>query len=270
MPSYRGASQALHVLGTASGRGAWVNSWTDAGDFQTQTVHLDAGQTVGLVAAINGFSGSLQVLVNDVLTGPLWLAYVYAFGCQFTASNSGDYIFDLDAGGSVDAAGTWVITLITPVVPPDIIGAFADNKADVVVITDPAVGNHQITGDNWASFSATTEGDDPTELGATGYVGWAKLVLTNPTTVGFDTFGSGMLDTILFLYAEETITSGSISIYSNDDVFGSGHGYQSSVPNPVSAGVVLSAGTYWLAIVPYDGAVWNTDEAEAHLNVHIH
>lgn len=92
-------------------RGPWGNSWTAAGDFAPQTIHLLAGDTVELIGAINQYAGTLQVKVSGSSVGPAWTASVTAFGCQFTAPSTDDYVFDLDGGGTIDEAGNWLIAL---------------------------------------------------------------------------------------------------------------------------------------------------------------
>jgi len=137
-------------------------------------------------------------------------------------------------------------------------------RATVETITDPPLGETYAQG-----FPATvvTDETDPDEIngGDKSYVVWLKLVLTEAMDLVFDTYDSGMFDTILYIFGDP-VTSGSASIYYNDDSGEPQTGYWSSINDDGSSNN-LAAGTYWIAIAPYAGSGWNTNETDVLLRI---
>lgn len=144
-----------------------------------------------------------------------------------------------------------------------VIYGFVDDADDAQSVVDPALGETFVIGD-FADYTA--DPDDPTEIATSwnpNYSGWVKIVLTEPMYLALDTYGSGMLDTVIFVYYGETRPTGSAHyVYQNDDtnenpfynheIFNA----QSAIldSNNVNTTFLWPAGTYWILVTPYDDA----------------
>lgn len=95
------------------------------------------------------------------------------------------------------------------------------------------------------------------------YTGWIELVLLTDGLMAFDTFGSGMADTVLAVYSDPPPAEagdGSF-LYFNDNTSTStvSQPLWSSIPADLAgnATVSLPAGTYWIAVWPKNGVSSN-------------
>lgn len=148
---------------------------------------------------------------------------------------------------------------------------FRDTTATVETITDPSSFPIIALGD-FPNFTGDAV-NDPDELVDFGhekeYTGWLKLVLTGTQNLRFTTYDSGMIDTILYIYNTATIDATSTSLYSNDDTSESVSAADllHSEIGDNGATVTLTAGTYWILVIPFDGSTWNTSEGLVQLTI---
>lgn len=157
----------------------------------------------------------------------------------------------------------------------DTSGQFADNRADAGTILNPPLGVTTVVAD----VSAYTAETEPTSLldwwgGPIAFTAWIKVVLTKPATLRFDTYGSGMVDTVLAMFDEDGVDAPLVDI--NDDTQESvapEDGVHSLLPDGGDGytadghSQVYEPGTYWLVVFPYAGDGWDTSEATIHLNI---
>ena len=170
-------------------------------------------------------------------------------------------------------------------------GDFVDDKDAVETVVNPPLGTTTIEG---FPASYTLDSDDPavfddwTNDGQRGnYSAWIKLVIDRPALMTFNTYGSSMEDTELFMFLQETAPTGSDTPFdisddtAEDPYSGETPGrHWSALPdnpgNPGSAGYnadgtpyLYDPGTYWLCVFPFEGSGWATSEGSFVLNINV-